>query len=376
MNGSGDSSQAVLSNDNLPDSAARFDIHLQRIYVLFNVVWIFVVLVVTYTQIAHTEGFADINWSVANGLFLIAALITLEILVLPWHRLNRNLFMLVPMTGVAVTTAGIYFTGGWGSLLYIYYLFVVVFCIVYFSLWVALFGVGITLLASLSPQLYAPSSPDLIEHLVVQMFVYLALGFVSRYLVQQLDSKEYLRQEYEFKLRKLQELNQHFQREASVDRLTSLFNRSYFERRLQEEAERSRRSNSGFTLIFMDLDDFKQINDARGHMVGDRALTIVAQVLQSNARKIDVVARYGGEEFTVLMPDTPLSGANDFFLRIRKEISDRSTEVLGFPIRISAGAASFPQDASNTETLLELADTAMYQAKRHGKDRIITSFIA
>lgn len=376
MNGSGDSSQAHLSNDNLPDSATRFDMRLQRIFVLFNVVWIFVVLVVTYAQVAHTERFADINWSVANGLFLIAALITLEILVLPWHRLNRNLFMLVPMTGVAVTTAGIYSTGGWGSLLYIYYLFVVVFCIVYFSLWVALLGVGITLLASLSPQLYAPSSASLLEHLVVQMFVYLALGFVSRYLVQQLDSKEYLRQEYEFKLRKLQELNQHFQREASVDRLTSLFNRSYFERRLQEEAERSRRSSSSFTLIFMDLDDFKQINDTRGHMVGDRALTIVAQVLQSNARKIDLVARYGGEEFTVLMPDTPLSGANDFFLRIRKEISDRSTEVLGFPIRISAGAASFPQDASNTETLLELADTAMYQAKRHGKDRIITSFIA
>lgn len=159
-----------------------------------------------------------------------------------------------------------------------------------------------------------------------------------------------------------------------MDRLTGVFDRVCFEARLSEECERARRFGDDFVLVFIDIDEFKPLNDAHGRRAGDDALVLVAQALRSNARRIDVVARYGSDEFVVLMPGTSLVGARNLFERIRAEVTERSMHALGFAVRLSAGAIKLHHDAAgDPQDFLETADHAMYVAKRQGKDRLFTA---
>ena len=109
---------------------------------------------------------------------------------------------------------------------------------------------------------------------------------------------------------------------AEMDGLTGLGNRRSLQSRLAEELERTRRlGGGGFSLLFMDLDDFKAINDEHGHLVGDEALRLVARVLKEDSRVVDTVARYGGEEFVALLPGTDPEGAAAFYNRVREKLS-------------------------------------------------------
>jgi diguanylate cyclase len=162
--------------------------------------------------------------------------------------------------------------------------------------------------------------------------------------------------------------------EAGVDDLTGVLNRVHFEARLSEEFERARHFADDFVLVFFDIDEFKPLNEAHGRRTGNDALVLMAQVLQSNARRVDVVARYGSDEFVVLMPGTSLVGARNFFERIRAEVAERSMLTLGFIVRLSAGAVKLHHDdAGDPQDLLETAYHAMYVAKRQGKDRLFTT---
>ncbi|MCY3024289.1 MAG: diguanylate cyclase, partial [Planctomycetota bacterium] len=155
--------------------------------------------------------------------------------------------------------------------------------------------------------------------------------------------------------------------------LSGLANFRYFTRRLHEETRRAGRYRHLLSLLFLDLDHFKQFNDRHGHLAGNRALEHVAAVLQAEARETDLVARYGGEEFAVLMPDTAKHEAHALGERIRARLEQSPVELpQGEPQRltVSLGLATYPRDAQSTETLLAAADQAMYASKSAGRNRI------
>jgi diguanylate cyclase (GGDEF)-like protein len=160
---------------------------------------------------------------------------------------------------------------------------------------------------------------------------------------------------------------------ATVDGLTGLYVRRYFDSRLREEWRRSQRFETQFSLVIMDLDDFKTLNDTWGHPVGDRVLREVAQVVKRNMRGVDIAARYGGEEFAFILPRTGLVDAHAVAERIRADIADHRVVLDDKVLRVTAslGVAGFPESGEkDAAALLYRADVALYRAKATGKDRV------
>lgn len=161
-------------------------------------------------------------------------------------------------------------------------------------------------------------------------------------------------------------------RSSTFDNLTGLLNRNAFDEMLSQEISRAKRHDSNLTLLFLDLDDFKKINDTLGHMAGDEVLKKVAQLIMIEKRSEDISARYGGEEITILLPET--SKAEGWLIgeRVRQRVEETEIHYEGQNIKmtLSGGLASFPIDASDGLTLLKNADKAMYRAKNFGKNNI------
>lgn len=165
------------------------------------------------------------------------------------------------------------------------------------------------------------------------------------------------------------ELFQTVKEQAVTDSLTGLNNRRYFEEFLQKEVLRAQRQNQKFTIVGIDLDHLKQINDKYGHAFGDVAIRTVAAALKSNARSIDVVARMGGEEFNILLPGVDSSGGMIAAERIRKAIESRKIDTIGH-VTASIGVATYLEHSDNVQELLELTDQAMYISKKNGRNRV------
>lgn len=159
-------------------------------------------------------------------------------------------------------------------------------------------------------------------------------------------------------------------KQAITDPLTELFNRRYFEEAMQREAERSERMSQPFTLISLDLDYLKQINDKYGHNYGDIAIRTIGKVLKRNARSIDIPARIGGEEFNVLLPGIDSNGGMIAAERIRAAIEAEKIEKVG-TITASIGVATYIEHSKSLDELLEMADQAMYRAKVNGRNRVV-----
>jgi two-component system cell cycle response regulator len=160
------------------------------------------------------------------------------------------------------------------------------------------------------------------------------------------------------------------ERSAVSDGLTALYNHAYFLQALRQEVLRSKRHGLRAALLLLDLDDFKRVNDERGHVEGDRVLMKAAAIVKDGVREIDVAARYGGEEFAVLLPDTSRLGAFVVAERIRRRIEDRFAHART-PVTVSGGLAIFPEDASTPADLIVQADAGLYGAKAAGKNRIL-----
>ena len=160
---------------------------------------------------------------------------------------------------------------------------------------------------------------------------------------------------------------------ATIDGLTGLYVRRYFDSRLREELERSRRFGSPFSVVLLDIDDFKKLNDTFGHAVGDRVLRDVAASMRRSLRGVDIAARYGGEEFAFILPRTGMVDAHAVAERIRHDVAELRAAHEGRVLRITAslGIACYPESApADVAALLERADQALYRAKQAGKDRV------
>jgi diguanylate cyclase (GGDEF)-like protein len=154
---------------------------------------------------------------------------------------------------------------------------------------------------------------------------------------------------------------------AATDFLTGVSTRRVFSSRAEAEFAHWKRHRSPFSILLMDIDNFKQRNDRHGHAAGDEALILIGQVLKACLRVSDLAARMGGEEFGVLLPHTDLHGAVDFAARFRRAL--QNVEHGPLPLTASLGVASATSDCASWEQLLSHADEAMYIAKRSGKDR-------
>ena len=156
-----------------------------------------------------------------------------------------------------------------------------------------------------------------------------------------------------------------------IDELTGLFNYRYLDISLDREIKRADRFGSTVSMIFIDLDFFKGVNDTHGHLVGSQVLNEVGMLLKKSVREVDIVIRYGGDEFTVMLVETGEKGAATVAERIRRSIEDHSflaAEELNIRITASLGYACYPADTQSKLELLELADKAMYQGKEEGKN--------
>jgi diguanylate cyclase (GGDEF)-like protein len=165
------------------------------------------------------------------------------------------------------------------------------------------------------------------------------------------------------------ELLTQLREQATRDPLTGLGNRRVYRERVMAELARSKRYGSEFLIAVFDLDNFKQVNDQKGHAVGDHLLQATAEILIHSTRQTDLVARWGGEEFVVLMPQTHLTGGLEVAQRIRKAVE---SEFAKDGVTISGGIACFPANGEDERTLFGYADRALYRAKAEGKNRIAT----
>ncbi len=159
---------------------------------------------------------------------------------------------------------------------------------------------------------------------------------------------------------------------AIRDGLTGAYNHRYFQEKLAEEIIKAERYNKDLSLALLDVDHFKKFNDSYGHQEGDKVLRIVSEVIQTTVRnKVDTVARYGGEEFTVILPEADGNTGKDLVERIRKNIESYLFENDGkslYRVTVSIGIASYPFDARDQKVLIQLADQALYEAKKAGRN--------
>ena len=173
-------------------------------------------------------------------------------------------------------------------------------------------------------------------------------------------------------------------RETSiVDGLTAVFVRRHFLERFHEELKRAMRYQFAISVLMVDVDHFKSYNDEFGHLVGDRTLREVAQVIRDSVRRVDVVGRYGGEEFVIAVPEIEKKAALELAERIRSAVAQKRLRVYDEETRVtvSIGVGAFPEDVSRdpaaeasdqlVQSLIEKADLALYQAKAEGRNRVV-----
>ena len=160
------------------------------------------------------------------------------------------------------------------------------------------------------------------------------------------------------------------QKLADTDSLTGIYNRMVFDRTLRAEIKRADRNGESLSLLMIDIDHFKSLNDRFGHQTGDEVLRSLASGLEDVSREFDTVTRYGGEEFAVLLPATDQTAGAIAGERFRKLVENMETPV---PITVSVGVATFPANAHSADELLGIADDALYESKRAGRNRVTVS---
>ncbi len=159
---------------------------------------------------------------------------------------------------------------------------------------------------------------------------------------------------------------------SSSDGLTKLYNRSYLLEKMREELNRYKRYKTTFSLIMLDIDDFKNVNDIYGHLKGDKVLFELANILANSRRDLDICARYGGEEFAIILPHTNGNEAKVISERLREKIKHFFKKDI--KITVSIGISNCPKSGKVLKTLIKKADDALYESKRMGKDKVTIKY--
>ena len=172
---------------------------------------------------------------------------------------------------------------------------------------------------------------------------------------------------------KVERAHEQLRVQSNTDHLTGIFNRRYFMDRLREEIERTTRYDTSFAVAFIDVDNFKRINDEHGHLSGDEILQQLTQVCAKQVREIDTLARIGGEEFALLLPQTTPDEAAHLVERLRASVASTRAKVgeNWLDITVSIGLTSASRDLLDVNGILRRADEALYAAKRQGKNRLV-----
>lgn len=189
------------------------------------------------------------------------------------------------------------------------------------------------------------------------------------------DANAELEEQVESRTHELQRVLSELSQLSNTDSLTGLANRRYFDKVAAKEVSRARRSGLSLTMMIIDIDHFKEVNDTHGHLAGDLCLAKLASAIRSVvSRQSDLIARFGGEEFAVILPDTSADDAMRVAERVRREIADIHIDYQGVSLSVTAsiGVAghSLPHDCT-VEALLETADKALYAAKHQGRNRVV-----
>lgn len=173
--------------------------------------------------------------------------------------------------------------------------------------------------------------------------------------------------------RKLMETNKSLALLETTDSLTGVCNKKQTESEIGRELERSRRYGAPVSLVLVDIDEFRLLNDKLGRAAGDRALEELARILKLSTRATDTVGRHGGEEFALILPETTKEGARALAERLRVLIEEQRVDIGSETISVTAsiGVSTHPEDGARTEVLVEAADNALYRAKREGRNRVI-----
>lgn len=159
-----------------------------------------------------------------------------------------------------------------------------------------------------------------------------------------------------------------------LDPLTGIFNRRYFENQLSKELQRASRYEHNLTVLFIDIDHFKRVNDEFGHQFGDQVLIELSQIIERSLRSVDVIARYGGDEFVILLPETRKEAAQKTALRLLTAVRNHDFFKGNMKVKdlgVSIGIAAFPEDAGGTYEMIRKADVALYQAKKKGGSQAV-----
>ncbi|WP_434624098.1 diguanylate cyclase [Pseudomonas sp. Z1-29] len=170
----------------------------------------------------------------------------------------------------------------------------------------------------------------------------------------------------------IQAANAQLQLLSSTDRLTGLYNRGHWEASLKAAYARHQRYGNALSLVMLDIDHFKRVNDTYGHQAGDKVIEQVARLLHEHVRESDVAGRYGGEEFGVVLSDTDAAGGQIFAERLRKAVEESLVQYNGQDIRftVSLGVADLSQPANDHAELIARADQALYTSKKTGRNRV------
>ena len=195
---------------------------------------------------------------------------------------------------------------------------------------------------------------------------------ISRNLLQQ--AKENLEETVERRTAELVQAKETAELMARIDKLTGVFNRRAFEEQAAVEYIRAKRQRHPLTVILLDIDNFKAINDTYGHKIGDTVLCNIAEVVQKDIREIDCLGRIGGEEFAILLPETGITQGTEIAERIRHKMMTSSIDLEGHQIcyTSSFGVATLEPDHPSLEEALRNADKAMYNSKRNGRNLVTT----